>query len=263
MCGLCVVTGSCSGVGFIPLYIAGGFGPLASKLGLGIDNIVSARLLLSTGEALTASRTENPDIFEVICGAGQALGIVSELTVATYPLAETVGSVDESIWSGTIAFPANRAADIANMLDKLKATPEMAMDMLVGLPPPELGMPLTAPMIIFMLGYFGSDKQADAAFADIDALGPALRIAQRVPYTAINDENETVQQAGWFERNWGVGLNNISAKALIKLTQQVAEIIDSGPDFSKTFVLFGLIGVGKLRASSVGVYPHRDVKYWW
>ena len=257
------VTGSTNGVGFVALFIAGGFGPLAPKVGMGIDNIVSARLLLSTGEALTASRTENPDIFEVICGAGQALGIVSELTVATYPLAETVGSADGTVWSATIAYPADRAADVANMLENLKVTPEMIMYMLVALPPPETGMPLTAPMIIFLIGYFGSDAQADAAWADLDALGPALRVAQRVPYAQMNDRNEPFQQPGGFKRIFGVGLNKVSAPALTELTQQVAAFVNSGPDFFRTAVLFEMLGVEKLKASTVGIYPHRDVKYWW
>ena len=260
---VCAVTGSTNGVGFVPLVIAGGFGPLLPKVGMGIDNIISARLLLSTGEALTASRTENPDIFEVICGAGQALGIVSELTVATYPLAETVGSADGTVWSATIAYPADRAADVANMLENLKVTPEMIMYMLVALPPPETGMPLTAPMIIFLIGYFGSDAQADAAWADLDALGPALRVAQRVPYAQMNDRNEPFQQPGGFKRIFGVGLNKVSAPALTELTQQVAAFVNSGPDFFRTAVLFEMLGVEKLKASTVGIYPHRDVKYWW
>ena len=258
-----VVTGAANAIGFIPMYLAGGFGPLTPKLGMGIDNIVSARLLLSTGETIDASSTENADVFEAICGGGQALGIVSELTVATYPLAETVGSLDGSVWSGTIAFPAERAADVTGMLGKLTVTPEMATYMTVALPPPELGIPLTAPMIVFMLGYFGSDAQAEEAFADINALGPALRMAQRVPYAEMNNRNDGFQEPGGFKRPFGIGLDKISAPALTELTQHVAEFVTRGPDFHRTCVVFQMLGVEKLRESSVGVYPHRSLKYWW
>ena len=93
-CVVYAVAGNCNAIGFVPLCISGGFGPLKPKLGMGIDNIISARLLLSTGEAIDASSTLNADVFEAICGGGRALGIVSELKVTTYSLAETMESAD-------------------------------------------------------------------------------------------------------------------------------------------------------------------------
>ena len=259
-----VVTGACNSVGFVPMYIAGGFGPLMPKLGLGIDNIISARLLTPPGIIITASSTENSDIFEVICGGGQVLGIVSELTVATYPLAETVGSADGSVWSGLIVYTADRAWDIADMLETLCVTPEMAMYMAVSLPPLGINLPRKEPIIMFALTYYGSDEQADAAFADMDELGPALRLAQRVPYAEMNNQNEAYQQPGEFKRPFGIGLDKISRQALADLVEQVQEIATTmGPDFFKTVVMFELLGVEKSREGSVGVFPYRDVKYWW
>jgi FAD/FMN-containing dehydrogenase len=88
--------GACNSVGFVPLYLSCGFTPPTPKLGMGIDNLISARLLLSSGEAITASNTENPDIFDAVHAGGQVLGIVSEVKITTHPLAETVGSADGS-----------------------------------------------------------------------------------------------------------------------------------------------------------------------
>ena len=245
------------------MYIAGGFGQLTSKLGLGIDNIVSARLLLSTGEAIDASSIENPDVFEAICGGGQALGIVSELRIATHPLAETMGSADGSYWCGTVAFSADRAADVADMLENLKVAPEMVMYMAIMTPQPGMGLPLTTLMLIFLLGYLGPDAQADAAFADIHALGPVASMSERVSYAEMNNRYDLFQEPGGFKRLFGVGLEKISSQSLTELTQQLAEFLTKGPDVSKTRVVFPMLGVEKLRGSSVGIYPHRSVNHWW
>ena len=216
--------------------------PADTKAGLGIDNIVSARLLLSTGEAIDASSTENPDVFEAICGGGQALGIVSELRIATYRLAETMGSADGSFLCGTVAFPADRAADVADMLENLKVAPEMVMDMFITIPQPGMGLPLTAPMLIFMLGCLGPDSQADAAFADIHVLGLAASMSERVSYAEMNNWNDVFQEPGGFKRLFGVGLEKISSQSLTELTKQIAGFLTKGPDVSKTRVLFTMLG---------------------
>ena len=261
-CSLYIVTGACNSVGFIPMYIAGGYGPLMPKLGLGIDNIISARLLLSTGEVRVASSTENSDIFNVICGAGQVLGIVSELTVTTYPLAETVRSADGTVWSGVFALPIKRATDVTDMLDKLLVTREMAMYMAVTLPPPDQPQP-TVPIIMFILTYFGSNDQADAAFADIYDLKPVKLSVQRVPYAQMNDGNLAYQQIGGFKRSFGIGLARVKGPALAELTKQVNELVNSGPDFHNTVVMFEMLGRNLSRGHHFSVYPYRSVQNWW
>ena len=262
-CCLYIVTGACNSVGFIPMYIAGGYGPLMPKLGLGIDNIISARLLLSTGEVRVASRTENSDIFKVIRGAGQVLGIVSELTVTTYPLAETVRSADGTVWSGVFALPIKRATDVADMLNKLLVAPEMAMYMAVTLPPPDQRLPATVPIIMLILTYFGSNDEADAAYAGIYDLRPVELSVQRVPYAQMNDGNLAYQQIGGFKRSFGIGLARIEGPALAELTKQVKELVNSRPDFHKTVVMFEMLGMRMPRDHTYSVYPYRSVRNWW
>ena len=248
-----VVAGACNGVGFIALYLGGGFGPMMPKLGMGIDNLVSARLLLASGETLTASSTENQSVFDSIRGGGQILGIVQEIQVKTYPLAETVNTTDGTVWSGTVELPADRAADVAGVLGRMEMTRDMAVYMIVEHLPPKFH---------FFLSYYGSDEQANAAFADLFALKPPTKTG-RVDYVNMNDWNERSQEVGDFKRFFGVGLQKVSASQLTEVTRQLEELLANSSDFSRTYIFFQFLGMEKARESSTGIYPHRGVDYWW
>lgn len=49
------------------------------------DNIISARVVLASGSAVTVSATENKDLFWAIRGAGHNFGVVTQATFKVYP----------------------------------------------------------------------------------------------------------------------------------------------------------------------------------
>ncbi|KAK8053060.1 hypothetical protein PG996_012361 [Apiospora saccharicola] len=73
----CVSVGGCT--------VGGGHGWLRGKYGLVIDAIVSVRVALWDGTIVTASETQNSDLFWVMRGAGQNFGIMLEFTMKTWP----------------------------------------------------------------------------------------------------------------------------------------------------------------------------------
>ncbi|KAL2020618.1 hypothetical protein VTK56DRAFT_8108 [Thermocarpiscus australiensis] len=85
--GVTAVGGECKGVGVAGGYSAGGgHSPLSSKYGLGSDQILSVDLVLPNGRFVTASETENPDLFWAVRGGGGAtFGVVTSITVKVYP----------------------------------------------------------------------------------------------------------------------------------------------------------------------------------
>ena len=62
---------------------------LQGLYGFSADNLVSARLVLANGSAITASTEENPDLFWAICGAGHNVGVVTSFEVKLYDAKET------------------------------------------------------------------------------------------------------------------------------------------------------------------------------
>lgn len=79
--GYCSVIGECSNVALGGFILGGGWGIMSRKHGLGLDNLVSARVVLASSEAVEANETHFADLFWALRGAGiGTLGIVTEMT---------------------------------------------------------------------------------------------------------------------------------------------------------------------------------------
>ncbi len=71
----------CDCVGFMGPVLGGGHGWLQGRLGLVTDNVVSARVVLASGEIVTVSdkADEHPDLFWALRGAGHNFGVVTSV----------------------------------------------------------------------------------------------------------------------------------------------------------------------------------------
>jgi hypothetical protein len=128
--GLVTPMGTVSHTGVGGLVTGGGFGRLARRFGLSVDNLLSVDVLTADGELRHASATENPDLFWGVRGGGGNFGIVTSFEFRMHPM-------QRQVLGGGIMFPFSRARDVLKLFgDYAPEQPhDLQLDMVLTQPP--------------------------------------------------------------------------------------------------------------------------------
>jgi FAD/FMN-containing dehydrogenase len=102
--GLATTGGIIGSTGIAGLTLGGGIGYLSRKYGLSCDNLVSAEVVTADGQVVTASESQNVDLFWALRGGGGNFGVVTNLEYRLHPVAD--------IYGGPIAYPVDRADEV-------------------------------------------------------------------------------------------------------------------------------------------------------
>jgi FAD/FMN-containing dehydrogenase len=101
---LATTGGLISTTGISGLTLGGGVGWLMGRCGLVCDNTLSYDIVVASGDLITASADEHPDLFWALKGGGGNFGVVTSITYRMYPIS--------SVISGMLLHPLARAREV-------------------------------------------------------------------------------------------------------------------------------------------------------
>ena len=162
--GVFTPTGQAKSVGYVSWACGGGYGFYAGPYGLGVDQIVGSRVVLSNGEVVDTD--DDPELLWALRGAGAGtFGVVAELRVKVYPIPK--------IYAGFLAFPLSDAEAVLDGYDKLRSEEgipdDCSGDCLVA-NPPMLGVDASGPCYSFYFCYAARDGDLSPGKKYIDKL---------------------------------------------------------------------------------------------
>ena len=175
-------------VGVAGLSLSGGWGYLSRKFGLSCYNLLSVELVSASGEVLTASEEEHPDLFWALHGGGGNFGVVTELTFGLHPL--------ENATMFMLVFPPEDGVKVTGRFRDMfeaGAPDELCGELVFMTAPSEEFVPseLVDKLALFIIMvYAGPEPEARQAAAPLLELGSAGEMIMEMPYADIQDLEE-------------------------------------------------------------------------
>ncbi|GHA96956.1 FAD-binding oxidoreductase [Streptomyces chryseus] len=198
--GLATPAGIMSTTGVGGLTLGGGHGHLTRKYGLTADNLLAADVVLADGSFVTASETENPDLFWALRGGGGNFGIVTSFSFRLHPVS-TVGA-------GITVWPVDSTREVLRWYREfLPQAPEDLNGFFASLTVPP-GPPFPEEihgqkMCGVVWCWTGDLDRLDEALAVVGEPGPpAFHFAAPMPYPALQTMFDELIPAGlqWYWR---------------------------------------------------------------
>ncbi|CAG8958962.1 hypothetical protein HYFRA_00012959 [Hymenoscyphus fraxineus] len=251
------VTGICECVGISAPALGGGHGWLQGQYGLMADQVISARLVLPNGEAVTVSETSNKDLFWAIRGAGHNFGLVTEWEYRVYD--------DNPSWSYEIFVYTG---------DKLEALYDLANKTLRD-QPPELvhwGYIIKVaeidpdhPVLWFGIIFNGPPEKAHEYAKPYHDIGPlSVQIGQGTLHDlavlTFQDRNGPGCAYGLTSRRYPIGLQSYNVTAVREVYNEIDSTFNKVPEVAGSFFLLEGYSTQAVKAIDPDstAFPHRD-----
>ena len=162
--GLVTTAGTVSHTGVGGLTLGGGFGRVARRFGLTLDNVKSVDIVTADGQLRHASAEENPDLFWGIRGGGGNFGIVTSFEFRLHRM-------QRRVVGGAMVFPFTKARDILDLYPEIGRNGPDDLDFGWMFMRPPGGAPAVA---VITCCYSGPEANAERVLAPIRKLGTPL-----------------------------------------------------------------------------------------
>lgn len=250
--GLALTTGDTGSVGVGGLVTGGGIGYFVRKYGLAADRVLSATVVTANGDILTASATENPDLFWAVRGGGGNFGVVVDYEFQLFPV--------PAVYGGALILPATPET-VRGYLDYAPNAPEnlSTIGNIVHMPPlPFVPEERHGERVLLILAVFDGDEAEGAkAMAPLRALAePVADTVGMIPYPAMFDYME------WAEVNHQAEIRMMFTDEIPDAT--IDDMLAAIDNATSPFACVHLRGLGGALANipaDNNAFQHRNRKY--
>jgi FAD/FMN-containing dehydrogenase len=204
--------GTVSTVGIAGLTLGGGIGWLMRKYGLVSDNLVSVDIVTADGQFLTASESENADLFWAVRGGGGNFGVVTSFEYRLHEL--------EPITAGVALYPFAMAKDALRFYREFTSSAPDSVTTMAGIS----NGPVAGEKTVWIgVCHSGPKTEGERLLRPIKKFGPpVMDMIGPMPYTAL----QTMSDANYSSGNRNYWRSNY----LTELSDEVIDIIVTRSD---------------------------------
>ncbi len=244
--GLATPSGVVSTTGIAGLTLGGGIGWLMGKYGLAVDNLLSAEVVLASGEVVTASEDGDRDLFWALRGGGGNFGVVTSFEYRTHPVASVLG--------GPVLHPLSAASQLFSFYREFAADlPDELSTQAAFLHAPDGSGTKLCGIAVCHAG-----EDIDRAESDVLALrrfgSPAADMIQRMPYPAVNTGIDWVSPPGLLGYWKSAFFSELSDPAVAVM----ASAFERSPSALCALAVEHFHGAVTRVPSTATAYPHRE-----
>jgi hypothetical protein len=253
--GLATPTGIIGSTGVGGLTLGGGFGHLSRSLGLSCDNLISADVVTASGELVTASANEHPDLFWALRGGGGNFGVVTAFEFKLHPVS--------IVYAGPIFYDVRHTEHLMRTFrDFMREVPdEMSAFFSFHQGPPAPFIPEHlhfVPMTTIMVCYNGPAEQGEKILRPLrEAAPPLVDLVGPMPMPAVNTMFDPIYAPG-LHHYW-------KADYITRLTDGMIPIHakhgPNVPSLQSTMHLYPQTGAIQRVGKNDTAYSYRDVEY--
>ena len=254
--GLATPSGIISTTGVGGLTLGGGLGHLTRKAGLSIDNLLAAEMVLASGERVSVSADENPDLYWAIRGGGGNFGVVTEFTFRLHDV--------DTVIAGPTFWTLEDGADVLSVYrDFITGAPrELNGFFLYGSVPP--GDPFPEELHLRQVSgvvwcYVGGEDEAAKAMAPLldNVPEPLLHGVQPMPHPALQSAFDGVYPKGdqWY---WRADFVKEIPDEAVEVHQRFGAEM---PTWKSTMHMYPIDGAAQDPDSSDTAWSYRDANW--
>jgi FAD/FMN-containing dehydrogenase len=219
--GLAATGGFVGATGVSGLTLGGGLGWLVRKHGLSLDNLLSLDMVTAEGRVVTASASENVDLFWGVRGGGGNFGVATSFEFRVHPAG--------TVLAGMVLHPLSTSASVLRFWREYEGTApeELTNGALLFHAPAELALPdvLHREGVVGLGGvYCGSVDVGGKVLRPLREFGPpAADIFQPMPYSAAQVMADFLWPAGSYNYWKSSYLTELSNAAIDTIVAHYAE----------------------------------------